>query len=1179
MTCETDSGVVMDPPPAPAPAAKKVVDVFPLFKKRQPNPPNAAAAAAAVAAGPDLPAVSKAAVKETKEPKEAKKRGRPRKDAVADSSGFTSNAPAVTAPTKKDPPTASASSSKSTASSSSSSSAPINPFFLPRVGAVAFAHGITASTPLSDVSLADFLLPESWNSHTPAPTFLPSFEPKLPFAIRTANRSHLIPSASSWKLHRSTPLPKSECPNERLLDLPSGVSAVKFGSRDLRNLLELIHGDALSLPSCRVLVEKLFSSPNLPSAASSETWTEKYRPKACDHVLGTSNVSAASIIKEWLQSWNPQKEEVDLSVNKHDEKRKRASIDSESDDCASESPAHSDSDFISCGEDDEDFGYVGKKRKRKRKARVSNISSVHLRLVGPPGSGRTTTVSAAALECGYAIIEINAGLKRSGKDVMRILEEATQSHALKTTGGGGAGALARGDLKKWAASSENVAVAPAPPSLQPSKSDIWQSMWARASKRKCQEEKEEDEAVKAAIEASMAEAPTVDDGDFEEPIVFDYDDDDDDFEGCGKRGKGKKKGKKTQKRNKKSKVVANEVVDGEVPRMLRRSSRRKSNADEMQVEAVDVVDVVAGVDGVDAGSEGVVSKVKDDSVAVAATGEPAAEPNVDAMVDIAEAAPATEEVIDVVDDAVFVSVAVEESVVIPPIVEEVLSVEVAVTKPPKRLPTLILIEDADILFNEDRGFWGTVLALMESTKRPIIITCNDDPLNPQNPHIQTKAALLSLQESTRRIDFEAPSVPELVCYLQLLLILEGAWMNESDLRKVVASFRGDVRACIHFLQVWTGDAKRIGDGTVAEVVDGEGGGGDVGEVVVLRVLTGLPGYMEGGVEKGEWEGEGEGGLEGIAETSLVLAEMDWFGPGFGLAKVESCDPDVSAAKEPCEGELEEPLDDVPCTFKHVLRRSGLGCVAPHLELHDEIASFGIEMVRNRNGKFAAVAFEDYKAGNGVKRAIGLAEECFPVLRRSRPDIFWNEIAPYFKVMCGDDLVNLGYYRDALSGDKEGSKAATESVANKVKADTLEAETKTEETPEQEGGTDVEMAKDGEDDDPPDVMNEDNNNDSDIPPRPRGGRHVAASLSDDDFVEVPFSDTRRRSTRIRTRAGRALGRRRVVLEYVRNFSGCLGEDEQRVVAGMWSEEAKVVEGVGGGGGGDAGRIRERFLVVT
>ncbi|KZT62120.1 hypothetical protein CALCODRAFT_277835 [Calocera cornea HHB12733] len=120
-----------------------------------------------------------------------------------------------------------------------------------------------------------------------------------------------------------------------------------------------------------------------------------------------------------------------------------------------------------------------------------------------------------------------------------------------------------------------------------------------------------------------------------------------------------------------------------------------------------------------------------------------------------------------------------------------------------RLPTpeasgvrqsVILLEEVDVLFREDAGFWQAVIGLLKDSHRPVIMTCNDPTLVPIDD--------LPLQEQLR---FEAPEVTLQDSYLQCIARVEGHNLP----RKVVSGIRegsSDLRQAINSLQ-WTCSGK------------------------------------------------------------------------------------------------------------------------------------------------------------------------------------------------------------------------------------------------------------------------------------------------------------------------------------------------------------------------------------
>ncbi|XP_034192215.1 enhanced level of genomic instability 1 isoform X4 [Osmia lignaria lignaria] len=116
------------------------------------------------------------------------------------------------------------------------------------------------------------------------------------------------------------------------------------------------------------------------------SWTYKYRPKSTEEIVGNEN--AVIKLREWLVRW-------------------KIKFINESDD--------SENDFYSS-----DTSY----------SRTNGNNQVAV-LLGPHGSGKTASVYALAEEFGYTVLELNASSKRSGKKLLKELEEATKSYQIK----------------------------------------------------------------------------------------------------------------------------------------------------------------------------------------------------------------------------------------------------------------------------------------------------------------------------------------------------------------------------------------------------------------------------------------------------------------------------------------------------------------------------------------------------------------------------------------------------------------------------------------------------------------------------------------------------------------------------------------------------------------------------
>ncbi|XP_072168365.1 uncharacterized protein [Diadema setosum] len=111
-------------------------------------------------------------------------------------------------------------------------------------------------------------------------------------------------------------------------------------------------------------------------------------------------------------------------------------------------------------------------------------------------------------------------------------------------------------------------------------------------------------------------------------------------------------------------------------------------------------------------------------------------------------------------------------------------------KPKTTATSLILFDEVDIIFDEDKGFLSAITSLMESTKRPIVLTTSDPRF------------AYTLPGRFEELKFKKPPVSSLTKHLQLMCLAENVCVSEPDMTSLVSFFNCDVRRCLQNLQFW-----------------------------------------------------------------------------------------------------------------------------------------------------------------------------------------------------------------------------------------------------------------------------------------------------------------------------------------------------------------------------------------
>ncbi|KAI8145373.1 P-loop containing nucleoside triphosphate hydrolase protein [Fennellomyces sp. T-0311] len=198
---------------------------------------------------------------------------------------------------------------------------------------------------------------------------------------------------------------------------PKGKQKPDLSRDEIEHIMDQVYRESQwkEIPACQALFNTLLDE----QVPSDLPWTEKYRPRTVDGLLGDQR--SFNYMLDWLGR-------LKVSSREDEGRRKMAKRDSSPDLSMDELTLEDDDRIPSDDSDDSDFEMVSKRPRKRTRKEQSNVKSNMMLIFGGCGVGKTASVYTIAQQLGYEVFEINAGMRRAGKDVMAAVGEMTESH-------------------------------------------------------------------------------------------------------------------------------------------------------------------------------------------------------------------------------------------------------------------------------------------------------------------------------------------------------------------------------------------------------------------------------------------------------------------------------------------------------------------------------------------------------------------------------------------------------------------------------------------------------------------------------------------------------------------------------------------------------------------------------